>query len=178
VRTLLLDRDGVINRDSPDFIRTPGEFRPLPGALEAIVRAQRAGYRVIIVSNQSGLARGLFAMRDLNAIHRHLQNELERLGGRVEAFFFCPHGPDDGCDCRKPAGGLLRALAMRLGVELSGTPFVGDRLSDARAARSVGARPLLVRSGLQPPDAAALAAFGPIDVFDDLPAAVEALLSC
>lgn len=178
MRTLLLDRDGVINQDSPDFIRTPGEFRPLPGALEAVVRAQRAGYRVIIVSNQSGLARGLFAMRDLNAIHRRLQDELERLGGRVEAFFFCPHGPDEGCDCRKPAGGLLRALASRLGVELGNVPFIGDRISDACAAQSVGARPLLVRTGLQPLGAAALTALGPVEVFDDLPAAVEALLSC
>ncbi|MEQ8661073.1 MAG: D-glycero-beta-D-manno-heptose 1,7-bisphosphate 7-phosphatase [Gammaproteobacteria bacterium] len=178
MRTLLLDRDGVINHDSPSFVRSAEDFCPLPGALEAIVRAERAGYRVIVVSNQSGLARGLLAMHDLNAIHRRLQNELERMGARIEAFFFCPHGPHEGCDCRKPAGGLLRALATRLGIELTGTPFIGDRVTDALAARSVGARPLLVRTGLTPLDAAALASLGTIDVFDDLAGAVDALLAC
>ncbi|MEQ8231970.1 MAG: D-glycero-beta-D-manno-heptose 1,7-bisphosphate 7-phosphatase [Gammaproteobacteria bacterium] len=178
MRALLLDRDGVINHDSPDFIRSVEDFLPLPGALDAIVRAERAGFRVIVVSNQSGLARGLLGMRELNAIHRRLQDELERMGARIEAFFFCPHGPDDGCDCRKPAGGLLRTLAVRLGIDLAATPFVGDRVTDAAAARSVGARPLLVRTGLAPLDPAALAALGAIETFDDLGAAVDALLAC
>jgi D-glycero-D-manno-heptose 1,7-bisphosphate phosphatase len=124
-----------------------------------------------VVSNQSGLARGLLGIADLNAIHRTLQDALERRGGHIDAFFFCPHGPDEGCDCRKPGPGLLRALAARLGIDLTGIPFVGDRASDAAAAREVGARPLLVRSGLEP-----IAAGDDAEVYDDLAAAVDALL--
>lgn len=172
MRTLLLDRDGVINHDSRDFIRSPADWRPLPGSLEAIARARRAGYRVVVVSNQSGIARGLLGVADLNAIHRTLQQELERRGGRIDAFFFCPHGPDDGCDCRKPGPGLLLALAERLGINLAGAPFIGDRASDADAARSVGARPLLVRSGLDP-----LPADADVEVYDDLAAAIDALVA-
>ncbi len=171
MRTLLLDRDGVINRDSRNFIRSAQDWQPLPGSLDAIVRAQRAGYRVIVVSNQSGIARGLLKVADLNAIHRALQDELERRGGRIDAFFYCPHGPDEGCECRKPGPGLLRALSARLGIDLAGIPFIGDRASDALAAREVGARPLLVRSGIEPPPADTGA-----EVYDDLAAAVDALL--
>ncbi len=170
--TLLIDRDGVINRDSADFIRSPADWQALPGSLEAIVRAQRAGFRIIVVSNQSGLARGLFSIADLHAIHRRVQDELERLGGRIDAFFFCPHGPDDGCECRKPLPGLLLSIQRRLGIDLATTAFVGDRLSDASAALSAGARPLLVRTGpavLDEDDQR-------FEVFDDLAAAVDALL--
>lgn len=171
MRSLLLDRDGVINHDSDDFIRSAEQWRPLPGSLEAIVRAQRAGYRIIVISNQSGLARGLFDVTDLNAVHRRIQTELERIGGRIDAFFFCPHEPDDGCMCRKPGPGLLLEIEQRLGIDLSGTPFIGDRMSDVAAARSAGARPLLVRTGLKP----LLAAEG-VETFDDLAAAVDAIL--
>ncbi|MEX2482121.1 MAG: HAD-IIIA family hydrolase [Gammaproteobacteria bacterium] len=176
MRTLLLDRDGVINRDSPRFIRSPADWQPLPGSLAAIVRAQQAGFRVIVVSNQSGLARGLLGIRDLHAIHRRLQNDLERLGGGIEAFFFCPHAPADDCLCRKPRGGLLRAIAERLAIGLDGLPFIGDRPSDALAARSVGARPLLVRTGLEPLHGAALEGLGAVEIFDDLSAAIDALV--
>jgi D-glycero-D-manno-heptose 1,7-bisphosphate phosphatase len=171
MRSLLLDRDGVINHDSDDFIRSAAQWRALPGSLEAIVRAQRAGYRIIVISNQSGLARGLFDVADLNAIHRHIQTELELIGGRIEAFFFCPHGPDDGCTCRKPGPGLLFAIQQRLGIDLSGTPFIGDRMSDVAAARSAGARPMLVRTGLEP-----LPADESVETFDDLAAAVDTIL--
>jgi D-glycero-D-manno-heptose 1,7-bisphosphate phosphatase len=171
MRTLLLDRDGVINHDSHDFIRTAADWRAFPGSLEAIVRAQRAGYRIVVVSNQSGLARRLLGIADLNAIHRRLQDELERIGGYIDAFFFCPHGPDEGCQCRKPAAGLLQSVQQRLGIDLQGTPFVGDRLSDVEAARAVGARPILVRSGMHAvPDDSEL------EIFDDLSCAVTALL--
>lgn len=178
MRALLLDRDGVINRDSSAFVRSADDFEPLPGSLEAIARAHHAGYRVIVVSNQSGLARGLLDLRALNGIHRRLQRELEQFGARIEAFFFCPHAPDEGCDCRKPRAGLLENIAERLRFDLAGTPFIGDRLSDARAARAAGATPMLVRSGLQPPDANALSALGEVAVYDDLTAAIEALLCC
>lgn len=175
MRVLLLDRDGVINQDSADFIRSPADWHALPGSLAAIARAQRLGYHVIVVSNQSGLARGLFSMHDLNEIHARLCAELARFGGRVEAFFFCPHGPDDGCECRKPRAGLLLSLRERLGIDLARTPFIGDRLSDARAARSVGARAMLVRSGLDVPHPQDLAGMDDVEVYDDLSAAVAAL---
>ncbi|MGE0484333.1 MAG: D-glycero-beta-D-manno-heptose 1,7-bisphosphate 7-phosphatase [Gammaproteobacteria bacterium] len=176
MRALLLDRDGVINRDSANYIRSADDWQALPGSLEAIARAQHAGYGVIVVSNQSGLARGYFDMRALNAIHQRLQRDLETLGARIEAFFICPHGPGDGCCCRKPRGGLIEALAERLGIERGTTPFIGDRLSDARAALAAGVRPLLVRSGLEPVSEAEARALGDIPVYDDLAAAVEALL--
>lgn len=176
MRALLLDRDGVINEDSRDFIRTAAAWRALPGSLEAIARAQRAGFRIIVVSNQSGLARGLFDIHELNAIHNRLSAELAPFGGHIEAFFFCPHGPDDGCDCRKPQTGLLLALRDRLGLELKHTPFIGDRLSDAMTALGVGARPMLVRTGLERIDPSELRRAGAIEIFDDLAAAVSALV--
>ena len=173
-RTLLLDRDGVINRDSAAFIRSPADWQPLPNSLEAIARAQHAGYRVIVISNQSGIARGLLGARELNAIHLKLQTELARFGGRIDAFFFCPHGPEAGCDCRKPGAGLLRAVARRLGIALDNVPFIGDRASDARAALAVGARPMLVRSGLEPPAMAGLPSH--VGVYNDLADAVDTLV--
>ena len=175
MRVLLLDRDGVINQDSHAFIRSPADWRALPGSLAAIARAQRMGYHIVVVSNQSGLARGLFKMQDLNAIHARLCQELARFGGRIEAFFFCPHAPDDGCGCRKPQGGLLLTLRDRLGIDLTRTSFVGDRLSDAQAALSVGARAILVRTGLEPPTPAQLKSLAAVEVFADLPAAIAAL---
>ena len=176
MRTLLLDRDGVINEDSRDFIRSAADWRALPGSLRAVARAQRAGFRIIVVSNQSGIARGLLDIHDLNAIHTRLSKELAQFGGRIEAFFFCPHGVDDGCTCRKPRGGLLLSLRERVGVELRGTPFIGDRLSDAMTALGVGARPMLVRTGIETLDPAELRRAGDIEVFDDLAAAISALI--
>lgn len=174
MRSLLLDRDGVINHDSPDFIRSAAEWHPLPGSLEAIARAQHAGYRVIVISNQSGLGRGLLTINDLHQIHARLSAELERIGGRIDAFFFCPHLPDAGCQCRKPGPGLLHSVAKRLSVDLRGTPFIGDRLTDAEAAEQVGARAMLVRSGITPLPKGSER----FETFDDLPAAVEELVSC
>ncbi len=176
MRTLLLDRDGVINQDSRDYIRSPSHWRALPGALEAMARAQRAGFRLVVISNQSGLARGLFGIRELNAIHQRLCDELARFGGRVEAFFFCPHLPSENCNCRKPRAGLLLSLGERLGIDLARTTFIGDRVSDARAARAVGARPMLVRTGIDPINPEELAPCGPVEIFDALPAAVAALV--
>jgi len=176
MRAILVDRDGVINRDSPDFIRTPGEWHALPGSLEALARAQAAGWRLVVVSNQSGLARGHFGIAELNAIHRKLAAELARHGARIDAFFFCPHGPDEQCACRKPRAGLLEDIAARLGIDLAETPFIGDRASDAEAALAAGARAVLVRSGLDQPDVAGLVAAGRIAVYDDLAQAIDALL--
>lgn len=146
-RVVILDRDGVINEDSDDYIKSLDEWVPLPGSLAAIARLSNAGYRVAIASNQSGLARGLFSLADLLAIHRRLHEAVAAEGGHIEMIAFCPHGPGDGCGCRKPEPGLLTEIGARLGVGLAGVPFIGDSLSDIRAARAVGASPWLVRTG-------------------------------
>ena len=147
MKTILLDRDGVINQDSDDFIKSVDEWQAIPGSLEAIALLHRHGYRVIVVSNQSGVARGLFSIATLNEIHRHMLVEVRKKGGLIEAVFFCPHGPDDGCCCRKPATGMFRDVAERLKIEMSGVPVVGDSMRDLQAAKEVGALPVLVKTG-------------------------------
>lgn len=147
MKVLILDRDGVINEDSPAFIKSAEEWRPIPGSLRAIARATQLGYRIIVVSNQSGLARKLFTIETLNRIHRRLHDEVNRLGGKIEAIFFCPHDPAEGCECRKPNAGLLDSVARRLQIDLSEATFVGDRLSDIRAAQSRRLQPILVHTG-------------------------------
>lgn len=146
-RLVILDRDGVINHDSDDYIKSPDEWIPIPGSLEAIARLSHAGFRVTVATNQSGLARGLFTITTLNAIHQRLREQVEAEGGRIEMIAFCPHGPDDGCDCRKPRPGLLLEIAARFNVSLADVPFIGDSLRDIQAARAVGAQPWLVCSG-------------------------------
>lgn len=147
MRLLLLDRDGVINQDSDAFIKSVDEWIPIPGSLEAIARANQIGFSIVVVSNQSGLARGLFDIDMLNKIHNHMINEISRFGGRIEAIFFCPHGPNEDCLCRKPKPGLLVEAGKRLNVDLSSATLVGDRDSDLLAARAVGARQMLVETG-------------------------------
>jgi len=147
MKTILLDRDGVINQDSDDFIKSVDEWQAIPGSLEAIALLHRHGYRVIVISNQSGVARGLFSIATLNEIHRHMLDEVRKKGGLIEAVFFCPHGPDDGCCCRKPATGMFRDVAERLKIEMSGVPVVGDSMRDLQAAKEVGALPVLVKTG-------------------------------
>ncbi len=147
MKTILLDRDGVINQDSDEFIKSVDEWIPVPGSLEAIALLHRHDYRVVVVSNQSGVARGLLSLETLNDIHRHMLAEARKKGGMIEAVFFCPHGPDDGCSCRKPATGLFRDVARRLKIEMSGVPVVGDSMRDLQAAHDVGALPVLVRTG-------------------------------
>lgn len=144
---LILDRDGVINEDSDEYIKSPDEWIPIKGSLKAIARANRAGYRVIVVTNQSGLARGLFDIDDLNAIHRKMHDNLTRLGGTIEAVFFCPHGPDEHCSCRKPKSEMLEQIRDRLIISLENVWAVGDSYRDLEAARAVGAVPVLVRTG-------------------------------
>src|SRR5690606_15356620 len=130
MRLVILDRDGVINEDSDAYIKSPDEWIPIPGSLEAIARLNRAEYRVVVASNQSGLARGLFDADTLSRIHEKMHRALADVGGAVDAVFFCPHGPDDECDCRKPRPGLLQDIARRLNVSLRGVPAVGDSLRD------------------------------------------------
>jgi len=147
VKLIILDRDGVINRDSADFVKSPDEWVALPGSLAAISRLSRAGWRVVIASNQSGLARGLFDMDALHLIHAKLRHQLAVKGGVIDAIFICPHGPDEGCDCRKPLPGLFQQIARRYDVALDGVPAVGDSLRDLQAAAAAGCQPWLVLTG-------------------------------
>jgi D-glycero-D-manno-heptose 1,7-bisphosphate phosphatase len=146
-KLIVLDRDGVINRDSDQFIKTPDEWRPIPGSLEAIARLNHAGFRVVIATNQSGIGRGLFDMATLNAIHEKMHKALAQAGGRIDALFYCPHAGDSHCECRKPRPGMLREIGIRFGVELAGMPCIGDSLRDLQAAETVGAQPILVLTG-------------------------------
>ncbi|NLO81098.1 MAG: D-glycero-beta-D-manno-heptose 1,7-bisphosphate 7-phosphatase [Xanthomonadaceae bacterium] len=144
---VVLDRDGVINEDSDHYIRSVADWRPIPGSLEAIARLNRAGFEVVVFTNQSGIARGYFDEATLHAIHRHMEAQLAAVGGRLRGIYYCPHGPDDGCDCRKPRPGLLHRIERDLGRDLHGVPVVGDSLRDLEAAVAVGAKPLLVKTG-------------------------------
>lgn len=147
MKLVILDRDGVINEDSDDYIKSPAEWQPIPGSIDAIARLSRAGWRVVIASNQSGLARGLFSMDTLNAIHAKMRREIAEAGGQIDAIFVCPHGPEDGCRCRKPSPGLFEDIARRYDISLEGVPAVGDSLRDLQAAVPLGCKPWLVRSG-------------------------------
>ena len=174
---VILDRDGVINEDSDAYIKSPAEWLPIPGSLEAIARLNYAGFRVVVATNQSGIARGLFDMAELNAIHQRLHATLARLGGQLDGIYFCPHGPDDGCGCRKPRPGLLQEIAARHGIDLDGVPVIGDSLRDIEAARAVGATPFLVRTGKGSQAEGQLPASWGVAVFDDLAQAAEALVA-
>ncbi len=176
MKLVVLDRDGVINADSPAFIKGPEEFQALPGSLGAIAALSQADYRVVVASNQSGLARGLLDPGALNAIHARLAREAAEQGGLIDAFFFCPHGPGEDCECRKPRTGLLREIATRLRQSLEGVPVVGDSLRDIEAARDCGARPVLVLTGNGEATAQALTDASDISIYDDLAAFVTDLL--
>ncbi|HRL78139.1 MAG TPA: D-glycero-beta-D-manno-heptose 1,7-bisphosphate 7-phosphatase [Candidatus Accumulibacter phosphatis] len=147
MKLVILDRDGVINFDSKQFIKSPAEWRPIPGSLEAIGRLSQAGYRVVVATNQSGVGRGLFDMDTLNAIHDKMHRAVLAAGGRIDAIFYCPHPVEAGCQCRKPATGMFERIAGCFNIDLPGTPAVGDSLRDLQAAVAVGALPLLVMTG-------------------------------
>jgi D-glycero-D-manno-heptose 1,7-bisphosphate phosphatase len=147
LKLVILDRDGTINRASDEFVKSPDEWHPLPGALEAISRLNHAGFHVVLATNQSGLGRGLFDMAALNAVHAHMLKTLAALGGRIDAIFYCPHAAEEGCSCRKPAPGLLQQIEERYGLSLRGVPYVGDSLRDMQAAQAGGCAPHLVLSG-------------------------------
>ncbi len=180
MKLIVLDRDGVINRDSDDFIKSPEEWQLLPGSAEAIARLTQARYQIVVATNQSGVARGYFDLGVLNRIHEKMQREVSLAGGRIDAIFFCPHGPDDGCECRKPKPGMFRDIERRLQTKLNGVPAIGDSLRDLQAAQAVGARVILVRSGkgvLTEKRLAESPLAETVELFDDLAAAVDALLS-
>jgi D-glycero-D-manno-heptose 1,7-bisphosphate phosphatase len=147
MKLIILDRDGVINADSEQFIKSPDEWKPIPGSLEAIARLNQWGWRVVVASNQSGVGRGLFGMDTLNAINDKMVRSLAQVGGRLDAIFFCPHAADSTCDCRKPKPGLFQQIAERFNVDLTGVPCVGDSLRDLQAGVSMGCEPYLVLTG-------------------------------
>lgn len=176
MKLIILDRDGVINEDSAQYIKSPSEWKPIPGSLEAIARLHHAGWRVVVATNQSGIARHLFDLDSLARIHKAMHQCIMESGGLIDAVFFCPHGPDDDCDCRKPRPGMFYDIAERLRVSLENVPAIGDSLRDIKAARSAGALPILVKTGkglttVNNPE------LGPdVPVFDDLYSAVDSLL--
>jgi D-glycero-D-manno-heptose 1,7-bisphosphate phosphatase len=177
MKLIILDRDGVINHDSDSFIKTPDEWKPLPGSLQAIARLNQAGYIVVVATNQSGIARKLFDMAALNAIHQKMHTAVLQMGAEIDAIFFCPHSADDHCDCRKPKPGMFKEIAQRYGINLKGVQSVGDSLRDLQAGFLSGCVPNLVLTGKGqktlekgglPPDTR---------VFADLAAVVDAILS-
>ena len=144
---IILDRDGVINQDSDDYIKSVDEWTAIPGSLEAISRLKKAGYLVTVASNQSGVSRGLFSESDLQKIHDKLEKQLASRGTKIDGIFYCPHGPRENCICRKPKPGLFLQIARQFDIKLSETPFVGDNIGDVKAAQMANAKPILVRTG-------------------------------
>jgi D-glycero-D-manno-heptose 1,7-bisphosphate phosphatase len=147
MKLVVLDRDGTINQDSDQYIKSPAEWQPIPGSMEGIARLTQGGWRIVVATNQSGIARGLFDMATLNAIHGEMHRAVGQAGGRIDAIFFCPHAADSNCECRKPKPGLLREIGSRFDVDMKGVPMIGDALRDLEAAAAVGAQPYLVLTG-------------------------------
>jgi len=178
MKLIVLDRDGVINHDSDEYIKSTDEWVPIDGSLEAIARLNHGGYTVVVASNQSGLARGYFDIETLAAMHRKMADLLEKLGGHVDAIFYCPHGPKDNCDCRKPKPGMLLEIGQRFNVSLEEVIFIGDSMTDIKAAANANARSVLVRTGKGEKAEKILKAENKNDipVYDDLAAAVTAIL--
>ena len=175
MKLVILDRDGVINFDSDQHIKSPEEWRPIPGSLAAIARLNQSGYRVVVSTNQSGIGRGLFGMDTLNAIHDKMLRAAAQAGARIDAVFFCPHTNADRCECRKPKPGMLQEIAMRYNTNLAGVAAVGDSLRDLQAALAVGALPILVMTGKGATTADDPALPPQTLVFPDLAAAVAHL---
>lgn len=182
IKLLILDRDGVINHDSDDFIKSPEEWQPIKGSLEAIARLSQAGYDVVVISNQSGIGRGLFSADMLGRIHVRMIDYVRQHGGKIHGILFCPHHPDDGCVCRKPNDGLYRELAQRLNITFTDVYSVGDSLRDLQAAYTAGAKPILVKTGngkntLKTINSTPDSPFNGIATFDNLSSFADALLA-
>lgn len=182
VKLVILGRDGILNDFRDDHVKAPQEWFPIPGALEAVARLNHAGWHAVVATNQSGIGRGMIDMASVNAVHAHMYKCLMAVGGRLDAVFFCPHTPEDQCDCRKPLPGLLRDIAKRYAIDLKHVPMVGDTLRDLQAAAAAGCEPHLVLSGRAAdlgPDAVQqlLVQVPGARVHDDLPAFAEHLLA-
>ena len=176
-RLIILDRDGVMNIDTDDYVRRPDEWRPIPGSLEAVAALTRAGNDIGVATNQSGIARGYYDEDTLDAIHDKMHRMIEEAGGHIGFVASCPHGPEDGCDCRKPQPGLLLQIADHFDASLAGVPYVGDKLSDVEAALAAGARPILVRPGYGARTEALLGPEHNVEIFDDLSQFAESWLA-
>ena len=174
---IILDRDGVINFDSEHYIKTPDEWRPIPGSLEAIALLKAAGFTVAIATNQSGIGRGFYDEQTLEAIHDKMQHLLAELGEKIDGIFYCPHKPEDGCQCRKPLPGLLIKIQRHFDLPLAGAPLVGDTLRDLQAAMAVGAQPILVKTGNGEKTLAELDPTLNIPCYNNLSAYVQHLLA-
>jgi D-glycero-D-manno-heptose 1,7-bisphosphate phosphatase len=175
-KLLILDRDGVINEDSDAYIKSLDEWQPIPGSIEALGHLRQAGYRLCIATNQSGLARGLFQLQDLEQMHQHLAELLRPWDAKIDHIFFCPHGPEDGCDCRKPKPGLFDQIKAHYGQPLDKVFAIGDSGRDLIAARLAGARPVLVLTG-KGRKTLASGQFLDVPVFENLLAFSQSLLS-
>lgn len=178
MKVIILDRDGVINHDSDAYIKSAEEWRPIEGSLEAIARLNHRGYTVAVASNQSGLARGYFNIEALTAMHKKMDDKLAKIGGRVDAIFYCPHAPKDGCSCRKPKPGMLLEIGQRFNVSLKDVIFIGDSVTDIKAASNAHAKAMLVRTGkgLKAEKILQIEGGKPVPVFDDLASAVTSIL--
>lgn len=172
---ILLDRDGIINQDSLDYIKRVDEFILIPGSIQAIARLTAAGYKIGVATNQSGVSRGLYTETELQAIHQKMIKEVEYAGGRIDAIEYCIHLPEEGCLCRKPQPGMLNALAQRFNCSLNNVPFIGDRVSDIRAALAAGASPVMVLSSMT--DRHGLKSYPEVPVFASLAEYVNQLLA-
>ncbi len=177
MKLLILDRDGVINEEPGECVTSPTEWQPIPGSLEAIARANSAGFYVVVASNQPGLAQGWLDIDALNAIHQKMFSELSMVGGHVDAIFFCPHAPEHKCLCRKPLPGMLVEIGSRFHTDLSNVPVIGNSVQDIQAARAAGAQPVLVRTGNWQQCLQHRQQLQGVSVYENLAAAVDALLS-
>jgi D-glycero-D-manno-heptose 1,7-bisphosphate phosphatase len=177
MKLVILDRDGVINVDSDQFIKTPEEWKAIPGSLDAIARLNHAGYRVVVASNQSGIGRGLFDMAALNAINEKMYKALAQVGGRIDALFYCPHPAEGNCTCRKPKPGMFEDIARRFNISLAGVASIGDSLRDVQAASAAGAQPVLVLTGKGVKTQAAGGLPDRTKVYQDLAEAVRAIIA-
>lgn len=147
VKLVILGRDGVLNTYREDHVKAPEEWQSVPGALEAVARLNHAGWHTVVATNQAGIGRGMIDMASINAVHAHMNRQLMTLGGRIDAVFFCPHTPEQGCDCRKPQPGMMKDIGRRYGADLSEVPMVTDTLRDLEAAAAAGCPPHLVLTG-------------------------------
>lgn len=175
VKLIALDRDGVINKDSPFYIKSPDQWFALPGSLEAIARLKQHGYQVVVVTNQSGIARGYFTVEVLDAIHRKMSTQITASGGCIEEIFVCPHAPSDNCDCRKPKPGLLLQAANKFGVRPEEILMIGDAASDVLTAKNCGARAILIKNPGKV-DAVTIAKINNVPIYDCLAMAVDHFL--
>ncbi len=176
-KLIILDRDGVINQDSDAYVKSASEWIPIPGSAEAIARLYQAGYKVVVATNQSGLGRGYFQLSDLDAMHRKMTSLIEAAGGALAGIFFCPHSPDDQCDCRKPLPGLIRQVETALNVSAEGSIMIGDSLRDLQAGQQAGCTPFLVLTGKGNRTLAKGEGLAGVIHFADLAAAVDHILS-